>query len=322
MMITEGIYQLKIPMTRNPLGKTYSYLLLGSKTLIDTGVPTEEAYNGLEKELRKFELRPQDIRRVLITHLHNDHVGLVNILSDYGSEIWASEAAENREKEFSKQWDSIYELVREETKIFGGEEYLNFVDNYKFALRRRYERLPIDRKIKDGETINLEDINLKAIWTPGHSPEHMVYYNEEKKLLFCGDHVLPKITSHISLHSYESRDPLHEYLESLRKVEELDVSTVLPGHEWVFNNLSERVEELRNHHKKRLNEIKDTLKEGEKTVYHIGRKIHWDSRPWSEMDFWTKRMAAAETYAHLIFLRNKDEILEKEKQGILYYNFT
>jgi glyoxylase-like metal-dependent hydrolase (beta-lactamase superfamily II) len=150
----------------------------------------------------------------------------------------------------------------------------------------------------------------------------MVYYNEEKKLLFCGDHVLPKITSHISLHSYESRDPLYEYLESLRKVEELDVSTVLPGHEWVFNNLSERVEELRNHHKKRLNEIKDTLKEGKKTVYQTGSKIHWDSRPWPEMDFWTKRMAAAETYAHLIYLRNQDEIFEKEKHGILYYNLT
>ena len=84
-------------MSRNPLGKTFSYLLIESKTLIDTGVPTEEAYQEFKEQLKKFELKPQDIERVIITHLHNDHIGLVENLREYGAEIWAGAAAKERQ---------------------------------------------------------------------------------------------------------------------------------------------------------------------------------------------------------------------------------
>jgi glyoxylase-like metal-dependent hydrolase (beta-lactamase superfamily II) len=321
-MISEGIYQLEVPMKRNPLGKTYSYLIRETSTLIDTGVPTQDAYDGLEKELGRYDVKPRDIEHILVTHLHNDHIGLTDVFADYGAEIWASEIAEKREEQFSEQWEDMYHLVRKETRTFGGEEYLDKVDNYKFAFRRNYEKIHIDRKIKDGEYLDLDGVELKGIWTPGHAPEHMVYYLEDERLLFSGDHVLPKITSHISLHSYEDRDPLGDYLDSLIKIEDLEVRKVLPAHEWTFDNLKERAEEIREHHKKRLQEIKNTLTKGEVTVYDIGKNIHWDSRPWPEMDFWTKRMAAAETYAHIVYLQNNSEVEESEKNGVLYYSLS
>jgi glyoxylase-like metal-dependent hydrolase (beta-lactamase superfamily II) len=71
--INENIIQLNIPMSRNPLGKTFSYLLPESKTLIDTGVPTDEAYQGLKNQLKDYNFRPIDIEKVIITHLQNDH---------------------------------------------------------------------------------------------------------------------------------------------------------------------------------------------------------------------------------------------------------
>jgi hypothetical protein len=61
--------------------------------------------------------------------------------------------------------------------------------------------------------------------------------------------------------------------------------------------------------------------DGPKTVYQIGKIISWDSKPWPQMNFWTKRMAAAETYAHLIYLRNKQEIQEEQKT-VLKYSLT
>jgi glyoxylase-like metal-dependent hydrolase (beta-lactamase superfamily II) len=321
-MISQGIYQLEVPMKRNPLGKTYSYLIREANTLIDTGVPTQDAYDGLKKELARYDIQPRDIERVIVTHLHNDHIGLTDIFVEYGAEIWASETSEKREQQFSDQWQDMYQLVRKETEIFGGEKYLETIDNYKFAFRRNYEKIQINRKIKDGEHLDLDGVELRGIWTPGHAPEHMVYYLDAEKLLFSGDHVLPKITSHISLHSYEDRNPLGDYLESLIKVENLDVKKVLPAHEWTFDNLKERINELKEHHRKRLQEIKTTLTNGAKTVYDIGKDIHWDSRPWPEMDFWTKRMAAAETYAHLVYLRNNSEIEESKQNGVLHYSLS
>ena len=76
--------------------------------------------------------------------------------------------------------------------------------------------------------------------------------------------------------------------------------------------------ELKNHHELRLNEMKTTLKNGPKTVYQIGCNVHWDSKPWPKMSFWTKRMAAAETYAHLIYLKNKKEIKEEQNHVLKY----
>ena len=106
---------------------------------------------------------------------------------------------------------------------------------------------------------------------------------------------------------------------SLEKVRDLDVDLVLPGHEWNFTNLAERVDQLRTHHRNRLQEIKNTLMDGPKTVYQVGSMVRWESRPWPEMSFWTKRMAATETYAHLIYLRNRDEITEEKRGKVLYF---
>jgi hypothetical protein len=66
--------------------------------------------------------------------------------------------------------------------------------------------------------------------------------------------------------------------------------------------------------------MKEAIGDGEKTVFQISSKVSWDSQPWPVMEFWTKRMAAAETYAHLAYLKNKSEIGEDNRKGILYYS--
>jgi glyoxylase-like metal-dependent hydrolase (beta-lactamase superfamily II) len=109
-----------------------------------------------------------------------------------------------------------------------------------------------------------------------------------------------------------------DYLSSLIKVRDLPVDLILPGHETSFRNLPDRVAQLFKHHEARLEEVRASLREGKNTVLEVAGAIHWDSRPWPLMDFWTKRMAATETYAHLVYLRNKGEISEKTVDGTLY----
>ncbi len=319
MKIIEGVYQLEIPMERNPLGKTFSYLLKESRTLIDTGVPTDSAFRGLEKQLDEQGLTPQQVERVILTHLHNDHIGLAKDLQKYGAEIIASKAAVMRQVAIKKEYENLYQLTVEETKLFGGAEYLNFLARFVYAFRDVPRPIQIDTTLDDEEIINLGDKSFRVIWTPGHTREHIVLCDIADKILFSGDHVLPKITSHVALHSYENRDPLAEYLSSLDKVKNLDVDLVLPGHEWNFTNLKERIEQLKTHHRNRLFEMNTALVDGAKTVYQVGSKVKWESKPWSEMSFWTKRMAATETYAHLVYLRNKGEVQEENRKGVLYY---
>ena len=318
--INESIVQLKIPMSRNPLGKTFSYLLLDSKTLIDTGVPTEEAYQGLKDQLKEYDLKPQDIERVIITHLHNDHIGLVEDLREYGAEVWAGSAAKERQEMMMKEWENLFENTLSELDLFGGQEYKSNITSHRYIFKSDVKPIPIDRYLQDGEKIKLGDLELETIWTPGHSYEHICLLDQAQRIFFSGDHVLPKITSHVALYSYRNNDPLNEYLTSLAKVENLDVDTILPGHEWIFHDLKPRIQQLYVHHRNRLDEMKATLEDGPQTVYGVGKQVHWESRPWPEMTFWTKRMAATETYAHLIYLLNKNEIKRETINGTWYFS--
>ena len=318
--ITDTIVQLKVPMSRNPLGKTFSYLLKESRTLIDTGVPTDEAYNGLRDQLKLHGFKPKDIERVIITHLHNDHIGLTVRLRDYGAEIWAGDVAKVRQEMMVKEWDNLYENTLKELDLFGGQEYRHNITRNRYVFKSDVKPMHIDRYLADREKFTLGDLELEAIWTPGHSYEHICILNQGDRILFSGDHVLPKITSHVALYSYRDHDPLGEYLSSLEKVQDLDVDTILPGHEWVFNDLKPRVQQLKVHHRNRLDEMKETLEDGPQTVYDVGSKVHWDSRPWPKMTFWTKRMAATETFAHLFYLEKSDEVKRENRKDTWYFS--
>ncbi|OGD55318.1 hypothetical protein A3K78_06875 [Candidatus Bathyarchaeota archaeon RBG_13_52_12] len=321
MQVAEGVHQFKIPMRHNPLGYTYSYLLEESMTLIDAGMPSWDAFSALEKQLSELETRVRDLKRVIITHMHNDHVGLIEYIRERADvKTLAHRVAEERQQEQIRVYKEMYRNTSEELQLMGGGSLQQFLSRFEHAFREDPQPLRLDQLLEDGNTLGLPGATLTVIWTPGHAAEHICLHDAERRILFSGDHVLPKITSHVSLHTWEKRDPLSDYLKSLDKVKDLPLSLILPGHETNFTNLPTRVAQLKQHHQARLEEVKTALRSGKSTVYEIAGTIHWDSRPWMLMDFWTKRMAAAETYAHLTHLKNKGEISETNRDSVLHYN--
>ena len=94
------------------------HLLIESKTLIDTGVPTKKAYQGLLKQLKSFGLKPNNIERVILTHLHNDHIGLAEVLREQGVEIWAGLATKKRQEIIVEEWKNLYENTLKELDLF------------------------------------------------------------------------------------------------------------------------------------------------------------------------------------------------------------
>ena len=318
--VAEGVLQLEIPMRHNPLRKTYSYLLEEARTLIDTGVPTGDAFAALEEQLGKAGLRVSDLERIIVTHMHTDHIGLVGRIKEKSDvRVYAHEEALKVQKLWAEMQDKAYDEIRSEIVMLGGSGFLKIFSQFESAIRRPRWRMEVDETIKDGALLELEGSTLRAIWTPGHSPEHICLHDAKRKILYSGDHVLPKITSHISHHTFMEGDPLRDYVESFDRIRDLPVELVLPGHERSFEDLSGRISELESHHERRCCEIKEALRAGERTVFEVSARISWDSNPWPEMRFWTKRMAAAETYAHLVYLRNRGEVKESLREGVLNY---
>jgi glyoxylase-like metal-dependent hydrolase (beta-lactamase superfamily II) len=321
--MAEGVYQIEVPMRHNPLGYTYSYLLRDAATLIDTGVGTRDAFDGLEEQARSAGMELTDIKRIIPTHLHGDHIGLVDRVRRLsGAKVYAHRTVIERQKESQSRDVDLYADTRNETKLLGGSKYLDLLRRFESSFRGRMRSLDIDEPLEDGQILELEGSTLKVYWTPGHAREHICLHDEERRILYAGDHVLPKITPHVSLRSHLEGNPLGDYIESLERLRGLDVETVLPAHQHVFSDLDGRISEMHLHHKSRCDEMKKAIGDGRSTVFEISAQVSWDSRPWPEMEFWTKRMAARETLAHLVYLRERGELDEKVVKGVLYYSLT
>jgi len=321
--MAEGVYQIEVPMRHNPLGYTYSYLLREAATLIDTGVGTRDAFDGLEEQARAAGMELSEIRRIIPTHLHGDHIGLVDTVRRLsGARVYGHRSIIDRQRQPRSGDVDLYADTRNETKLMGGSRYLGFLRRFENSLRGRMGSMEIDEPLEDGQVLELEGSTLKVIWTPGHAREHICLHDEERRILYAGDHVLPKITPHVSLRSHLDGDPLGDYIESLEKIRGLDVDMVLPGHQHVFEDLDGRITELQLHHRNRCDEMKRAIGDGRSTVFEISAQVSWDSRPWPEMEFWTKRMAAREALAHLVYLRNRGELNEELVDGVLYYSLS
>jgi glyoxylase-like metal-dependent hydrolase (beta-lactamase superfamily II) len=167
---------------------------------------------------------------------------------------------------------------------------------------------PPDRLIEDGEVLDLAGWDLRAVWTPGHSPGHLCFHSPSRRLLLAGDHVLPRISPNISVHAQAPQNPLADYLASLGTVEHLACDEVLPGHEWRFAGLPDRVAQLRAHHARRLEEIRAALGGGPLTCWELTTRLTW-SRPLETTSAFLQRAASGETLAHLVLLEAEGAVV-------------
>jgi glyoxylase-like metal-dependent hydrolase (beta-lactamase superfamily II) len=143
----------------------------------------------------------------------------------------------------------------------------------------------------------------------------MCLYEPNKKIFVAGDHILNYITPNIQLWSNEW-NPLKEYLASLDKVYGLDIELVLPGHRSVFRNCKERIQELKYHHQKRLDEIISILGKGSQNAFQIASQMSWEIiyDSWDLFPVTQKWFAIGEAISHLKYLEEK-KIIQREMEG-------
>jgi glyoxylase-like metal-dependent hydrolase (beta-lactamase superfamily II) len=270
-------------------------------------------------------IRLEDLTEILFTHFHVDHVGLIPRFKEASKTLRLS--IHHIEIELSKHMskDLNYKEIMGTFLEANGAPSSMAINLERFhpaffAVKAYQELAANALPVMDGQNVPIGDYSFKVLWTPGHSPGHICLYEPSSKILVSGDHVLPKITPHVS-QFLENTDPLTDYLNSLRKIEELDVEAVLPAHEEIFSNLRRRIEQLRYHHKQRLIEIFDGLRAGRSTAYELASKVHWsvNCKCWDEFPSFQKYLAVGETVAHLNLLEQKGQVKRKKINQVIFY---
>ena len=310
--VKDNIYKIEVPLPNNPLKATNSYFIKGKdrNLLIDTGMNRKECLDALNKAIQSLGVDPKSID-VFVTHLHADHIGLAYHFAKDDSRIFFNypdseivsdhtywERALKRALENGFPEKEIEEAI---TKHPGNKYSPEKSDGFTF--------------VKEDQIIEVGNYKLKCIETPGHTPGNTCLYEPNEQIFFSGDHVLWDITPNISGFLENINNPLKKYLESLNKIKELEVSLVLPGHRSTFENLELRVEQLKDHHYKRIDEIKSILEKLEyQTPYQIASKMTWDldCKSWEKFPLMQKWFATGEALAHLDYM-HEEGILKKEK---------
>jgi glyoxylase-like metal-dependent hydrolase (beta-lactamase superfamily II) len=318
--ILPNLYKIEIPLPQNPLGAINSYVVKSSERslIIDTGMNQEKCARALLAGLKRLSV---DLERAdyFITHWHADHLaGVVNVASDTSavhlSHVEASVIKSGR----YENWERFPEFLRRNG--FPETELQRVVKTYSSPKYRPTKMLDI-RPVREGDEIVIGDYTFRCMETPGHSPGHMCLYEPGKKVFVSGDHILPGVTPIIALMSYEE-NPLREYLESLEKICNLDVKLTLPAHGNVLDNFKERVEELKQHHKIRTDEVLAILGNGEQSAFTVASQMTWDVayQSWQRFPASQKWFACGEALAHLKYLEVAGKVRRKEQDGGIFFS--
>jgi glyoxylase-like metal-dependent hydrolase (beta-lactamase superfamily II) len=314
------LYKIEIPLPESPLKSINSYLIKARdrNLIIDTGMNREECLSAMMSGLRELGV---DIRKAdfFITHLHSDHLGLVSSLATDTSTIYFNQPDANRLKA-GIVLDDLMDFAR-----LNGfpEDELQTIPYAHPGFKFRSKGNLAFHILKEGDTISISDYVFRCVETPGHSLGHMCLYEPSKKIFVAGDHILRDITPNILLMSDEW-NPLEAYLESLDKVCELDIELVLPGHRGTFTNWRDRIQELKHHHQKRLDEIIAILGEGRKNAFQVASRMTWDIvyDSWDLFPVSQKWFATGEVISHLKYLEEKGVVRKEMRQHkrIYYLN--
>lgn len=291
-------------------------------TLVDVGPKTAEAADALREKLRENGVRLEDIKRIVLTHAHEDHCGLAKQVRD-------SAGAKNAEI-FVHRWETGHLFAR-----LAGEAHKNLLlrAGVPETVFREIQSLYADvslltdaltsgefSELRDEMELEFASGALKVLHTPGHTPGSCSFFREANRTLIAGDSVLKRVTPNPIL----SPDPidankrfksLAEYLVSLARIRLLAPTLIYGGHgepiydfEEIFHRYVSSIDE-------RQKNVVALVSNDGVTAFDVAQKLFPQAIGRDVHRF----LAISETVAHLDYAESERKIAVELKDGIEFY---
>lgn len=308
--VAPGVWRLRVPLPGHTIGHVNAYALVDDSGLLLVDSGWSSAAAGLSDLLGRIGASFQDVAGAVFTHLHVDHCGLAARLQRAGA--WVAMHTADAALLHSRYFD--HEAFGAQTRAWLTEvgappDALEPGQAHVARLAAQVERFEPDRLLADGDVVTWGRWELTVLLTPGHTPGSSCFHERRTGLLFTGDHVFPRIRASPTYRPQSTPDPVGDYLASLDRLEQLEVSFVLPGHQGPFPHLQRRIVELRSYHRDRMHEVHQILGDGPLTAWHVAARLNrtggWDDRSWE-----SRLTALGETHAHLIRLEREGLAVE------------
>lgn len=281
--------------------------------LIDTGLQTLDTANAWRNLLTgSGAFAGQRVTRVLVTHMHPDHIGMAGWMTRrFDCRLWMTrlEYLNCRVLAADTGREAPEDGVRFYRKAGWTEDD---IENYRArfgGFGKMIHQLPDSyQRLKDGELLRIGANEWQVVVGNGHSPEHACFYCAELKLFISGDQVLPRISSNVSVFPTEPEaDPLGDWMSSIAKIkaEVPDDVLVLPAHNEPFHGLHARLDHLARGHEKGLERLRAILVEPKRAVDVFGALFARSITSEPQL----LGLATGESMAHLNYLVQRGEVV-------------
>ncbi len=310
-----GLYALPLP-TPFPIGRINTYLALDeTPTLIDTGVNSEESFQALVEGMAALDMSPADLGRLIITHHHTDHIGLVDRLVEVsGAEVWCHPRCVPYVEQPGEARDHLCEWSVSIWREGGAPQAVLDLTGQLFiwfaSLSNR--PTPVSRQLEDGDTVDLLGKPWSVLHLPGHAGDLIGLFEPSGGVLLASDHLLRDVSSNALAEPPEpgQRRPrrLLEYLAQLQRVADLAPRIAYGGHGEPVTDVPALVAQRLAFHRERADRILALLGDQPLTLWQITEKM------FAHVPEPEKFLALSEALGHVDWLE-RDGCIERIRRG-------
>jgi glyoxylase-like metal-dependent hydrolase (beta-lactamase superfamily II) len=310
MPVPDYLHCLPLP-TPFPVGPVNVYLVEGEPlTLIDVGPKAAISRAALEAGLAAHGYQVEDLRRIVLTHHHVDHIGLA-------AEIVARSGAEILTHPYNFPWLSDYAAERSHQRPFyrriwdeGGvpPEVVASVEAASDSLPQWTEGVAATTSLNEGDVVNLGSDAWRVFHTPGHAGGLICLWEPGSRTLLANDHLIRDISSNPVLEPPPLMNGprprrLIEYLHHLRRIASLQPAIALPGHGEPVDDVAALVRQRAIFHERRAQRLLQALDGCALTLWELTQPLF--PRLERGMDFF---LALSEVLGHLDLLEEAGQV--------------
>jgi glyoxylase-like metal-dependent hydrolase (beta-lactamase superfamily II) len=293
--VATGVFELRLPIPfEDGLVNVFLFADGDEVDLLDCGMNSDESVRAIWAAVS--HVGAKTIRRLVVTHIHPDHYGAAGTFAgDGGADLYLHRLEVPLVNPRYVELEHLVHEVHTYLLVNGvPADEAEVLSNSQRSLSQVVKTADAAVQLDGAELLNMGRRQLRVEWTPGHSPGHICLYEAREGLLFAGDHMLPELSPNIGLHPQSTPDPLHEYLDGLKRMAAYEPRLILPAHGRPFRDAASRVAALAAHHARRLDQILEIVSGGERSAWEVALEL-WGPRE----HFYEKRLALQEGLAHL-----------------------
>ena len=319
----QGIHTMPVP-TPFAVGRINCYLIEGSPlTLIDAGPRSEQSLAELDIHINDAGHRVEDVELIVATHQHIDHIGLIKTVADRsGAEVAALDKSVERLATFGESSDAEDDLAVSLMLRHGvAEDIAIALRNLSDGYRHWGDKVEVTMPLAAGEYLELGDRKLKVLHRPGHSPSDTVFWDEERRMAFGGDHLLSHISSNPLISRPLDGSPgrtrsLIDYTASLKETRRMPIDLMLSGHGDPITDHAGLIGKRLESQKRRLEKIHGILAEEPRSAHAVAEAI------WGNVAVTQAFLTLSEVIGHLDILMDAGQVDEREDGDLLIYEVT